>query len=337
MYRMKRHVPQREGRPGHMSDLSELEELRAFAPPPPIRPLTPERFVRQKEAVMREVVRSAKANPSMSRPKHAVPRNRRRLAIPIAAALVVLVGAAAAWTLVASSGRDSVALQCEIEGTDAIIPAVSGDPVSDCAAQWKRESGSDAPRLVAYDNGVGGITVLPADEKPPSGFTALHAGVSQNVAMIQMQQWLDDHVAGLSSDCYDTPTAMQMTQQELERLGMAGWTVQPPPSTDHGRCVGTGILDAATTTVSLRAMGGQLPASSDVERLAVELRSIAQDCAPLDTVARQVRSAASRLGLSEDAHDYELTEVKDDSAPCTTIDENVGGTIFLILRGPSGS
>src|SRR3954470_21936099 len=77
MYRMKRHVPQREGRPGHMSDLSELEELgpvprgsrgelkglRAFAPPPPIRPLTPERFVRQKEAVMREVVRSAKANP----------------------------------------------------------------------------------------------------------------------------------------------------------------------------------------------------------------------------------------------------------------------------------
>jgi hypothetical protein len=126
-----------------------------------------------------------------------------------------------------------------------------------------------------------------------------------------------------------------MTQQELAQLGMTDWTVQPPPTTDSGRCVGIGILDAPTTTVSLRAMGGQSSPGSDFERLAVELRSIAQDCAPLDATARRVRSAAGALGLSADANEYELTEVKDDSVPCTTIYENVGGTIFLILRGPS--
>jgi hypothetical protein len=320
-----------------MDDLFELEELRALAPPPPVRPIATERLTRQKEMVMREVVRSVEAlapTPG-SAPTRRSRRTRHRPVILIAAAFVVLVGTAAGWALVTSSARDSVAVQCEIPGSSVVIPAASGDPVADCAAQWQRETGGPAPRLVAYGNGLGGITVLPADETPPSGFTPLHAGVTQNVAMVQMQQWLDDYVSGLNAGCYESSTAIEMTQQELGRLGMTGWTVQPSPTTDGGRCVNTGILDASTMTVSLRAMGGPLPPGSDVERLAVELRSIAQDCAPLDATARQVRSAASKLGLSEDARQYELTEVRDDSAPCTRIVENVGGTIFLILRGPS--
>src|SRR5438094_708035 len=57
-------------------------------------------------------------------------------------------------------------------------------------------------------------------------------------------------------------------------------------------------------------------------------------CASLDATAKQVRSAARELGLSE-GDQYQLTEVRDDSARCITITEDVGGTIFVILRGPS--
>ena len=39
-----------------------------------------------------------------------------------------------------------------------------------------------------------------------------------------------------------------------------------------------------------------------------------------------VGPAADELGLSEAAHDYQLTEVREKDAACTRIIENVGGT-----------
>jgi hypothetical protein len=251
------------------------------------------------------------------------------------AAVVVLSGAAVAWAYLASSARDTVAVECEIQGSDSIIPSASGDPVADCAAEWRRETGHAAPKLVAYDSGHGGIAVYPASETPPAGFTPLPAGATQNVGMVGMQQWLDDYVSGLNSDCFDASTATHMAQQELVRLGMADWALQAPPPSDQGTCVDTGVLDPASSTLTLRALSGPVPPNSVMERLAVELRSIAHDCAPLDETAQRVRSAAGGLGLSEDRNEFELTEVPDASAACTSISENVGGTIFLVLRGPS--
>jgi hypothetical protein len=289
---------------------------------------------------MREVVRSLhssastpRAAPTSSRARPAPPR--RRTPILLAAALVVLSGTAVAWALVASSARNTVSVQCEIQGSSAVIPSATGDPVADCAAQWQRDTGNPAPPLVAYDNGVGGVTVLPADQTPPSGWTRLGSGETQNVSMVQMKQWLDDHVSGLNSGCYGNATAIQMTQQALTRFGMTNWTVQPPPSSDTGQCVDTGILDGTNTTVTLRALSGPVPPGSTPEKLAAKLRSIAQDCGSLDATATHVRSAANELGLSEHDHQFELTQVRDNSAHCTTIYENVSGTIFLTVRGPS--
>jgi hypothetical protein len=313
---------------------------------------------------MREVVRSLDSDspppPQKPTPTRSGPA-RRRLRVPLlVAAAVLILGGSAAWALIASSARDTVSVECEIQGSDTIIPSATGDPIADCAAQWQRDIGSPAPPLVAYDNGDGGISVLPAEQTPPSGFTRLPNGETQSVAMVEMQQWLDDYVHGLNSGCYENPTAIQMTQQALVGFGMADWTVQPAPQSDFvaalpgvpqsdsaitspaapivagpQQCVGTGILDAASKTVALRALSG--PASPDwtPEKLAAKLRSISENCLSLDAAAQQVRLAASQLGLSEDAHQYELTEARDDSARCTTIYENVGGTIFLILRGPS--
>jgi hypothetical protein len=288
---------------------------------------------------MREVMRSsdsgAPAPPPARTSRAAGPaQHRRRMPILVAAVVALLGITAVGWALVASSARNTVGVECEIQGSDDIIPSATGDPVADCAAEWQRDTGNSAPPLVAYDNGVGGITVLPASEPPWPGFTPLPAGETQNVSMVETQQWLDDYVSGLNSGCYDDATAIQMTQHALTRLGVAGWTVQPPPSSDTGQCVDTGILDGTNRTVTLRALGGPVPPDFTPEKLAGKLRSIAQGCPALDAAAKEVRSAANELGLTEDAHQFELTEVRDDSASCTTIYEDVGGTIFLILRGP---
>jgi hypothetical protein len=323
-----------------MDDLLELEELRALAPAPSVRPLSPERVAVRKQILMRQVVQSLDSQPSRRRAALTVPRlqparGHGRLLVIVAAALVVPSVTAVGWALVTSSARDTVSVQCEIKGSSAVIPSATGDPVADCSAQWQRDTGSHAPPLVAYDNGDGGITVLPAVETPPSGFTRLRAGETQNASMVAMQQWLDDYVTGLNSGCYEDATATRMTQRALTRFGMGGWTVQPPPLTDSGLCVGTGILDPTNKTVTLRTIGGPVPPDSTVEKLAAKLRAIAQKCAPLNSTATQVRSAANQLDLSENAHQFELTQIRDNTATCTTISENVGGTIFLLLRGPS--
>jgi hypothetical protein len=324
-----------------MDESAELDEqLRGIAPPPPVRPLAPERLTLRKEIVMREVVRSFDSDASTplrdpARRRGLPARRRVRRPVLVAVAVLLLGGTAVGWAFVASSARNTVSVECEIGGSDTIIPSATGDPVADCAAQWQRDKGSPAPPLVAYDNSVGGITVLPASQTPPSGFTRLPSGATQNVSMVEMQQWLDDYVSGLNSGCYDNAAAVKMTRQALARFGMADWTVHPAPASDTAPCVDTGILDAGTRTVALRALGGPVPSDFPPEKLAVRLRAIAQGCASLDATAKLVRSAARELGLSEHAHDYELTEVRNDSARCTTIYENVGGTIFLILRGPS--
>ncbi len=323
-----------------MDDLLELEKLRALAPAPSVRPLSAERVAMRKEILMREVVRSLDSRPSGLRtaltfPRLQIARRHGRLLVTLTAAVVVLSATAVGWALVTSSARDTVSVQCEIQGSSAVIPSATGDPVADCSARWQRDTGSPAPPLVAYDNGDGGVSVLPADETPPSGFTRLPAGATQNVSMVEMQQWLDDYVTGLNSGCYNDATATQMTQQALTRFGMGGWTVQAPPASDTGPCVLTGILDPTNHTVGLRTLGGPGPADSIVEKLAAKLRAIAQQCAPLNATATQVRSAANELGLSENAHQFELIQIPDNTATCTTISENVGGTIFLLLRGPS--
>ena len=281
------------------------------------------------------------------RRRRSATRRFSRLPIVAGASVLVLAGTAIGWALTQASSRDTVSVQCLISGSDTIIPAITGDPVADCAAQWRRDHGGEPPPLVAYDNGHGGITVVPADQTPPAGATPLPGRALQNVAIVQAQQALDDLIHGLNSGCFDNATAVEETTRILTRFGMGDWAVQPAPPSDvpaasgeqapRERCVGTAIIDAANRTVLLRALGGPLPAQAPYQRLAARLRVLSQECLPLDVMARRVRSIADDLGLSEARKEYQLTEITEKDAPCTTIVETVGGTIFLILRGPAAS
>lgn len=258
---------------------------------------------------------------------------RRRLVLALAALALAAVATAATWVaLRGAPARETTSVECVIQGVDTVIPASSGDPVHDCTAEWKRELGSAAPPLVAYDNTLGGVTVLPRSEQAPKGWTKLR---SQDVALIELQNSLDDYVDGLNSGCLDTRAATALTQAKLATFGFRGWSVTVRDGA--GPCVDADVIDPTSQTVTL-IPGGRPGGSAETLflRLADKLRPIAQGCDRLPAAVAAANAAATSLGLSASAKTYELNAVTDNSLRCAAIYETVGGTIFLTVRGPGG-
>ena len=266
---------------------------------------------------------------------------RRRLVIAAVALALVATATAATWVVLRGApARETTSVQCLIGASDAIIPSTSGNPAHDCAVDYKREFGSAAPQLAAYDNGLGGVTVIARSAKPQAGWTRLVSG--QDVDLIQLQDSLDDYINGLTSNCLSSAAATSLTQSKLAQFGFTGWTIArrtPAATTSSGvsTCWNADIVDPASQTVTLMASGvpAGLPETA-FEKLAAKLRPLTQSCESLPAAIRAVRAAASALGLSESARGYDLNTVTDSSMRCASIYETVGGTIFLTLRGPRG-
>lgn len=262
------------------------------------------------------------------------PVARRRRPLVVALAVVAAAATAAgAWAILGSSAQETTSIECVIAGTDTIVPASSGDPAADCALQWHRDLDTTPPPLVAYDNGGGGVTVLPGSQTPPADWRKL-PGQSQDVALIQLQDSLDDYIGGLNSGCLDGRAATTLAEAKLARFGFAGWTVDV--RSGSGSCVSSDIVDPSSTSVTLipseRASGPE-PA---FRKLADRLRPLTASCNPLPAAVSSVRAAARSLGLSESANTLELNATTDNSLRCSSIYETVGGTIFVTVRGPSG-
>jgi hypothetical protein len=263
-------------------------------------------------------------------PSPPLTRGRRRLVLALAALVVVATATAATWAVLRHApARETTSVECVIKGVDTIIPSTSGDPAADCAAEWKRELGT-APRLVAYDNALGGVTVLPRSQKPPHGFKPLR---SQDVALIELQDSLDDYIAGLNSSCLDGTAATSLADQKLARFGLMGWSVTL--RSGSGACFAIDVVDPSTRTVTLIPTSAPTGAEEALfQKLATKLRPINENCDFLPTAVAAARAAANGLGLSESARTYELNAVTDNSLRCASIYETVGGTIFLTVRGP---
>ena len=94
------------------------------------------------------------------------PARRRRLVLAVAV-LIAAATATTAWAVLrGSAAHETTSVQCLIGSSDAIIPSTSGNPAHDCAVDYRREFGTAAPQLAAYDNGRGGVTVIPRSAKP---------------------------------------------------------------------------------------------------------------------------------------------------------------------------
>jgi hypothetical protein len=248
-------------------------------------------------------------------------------------------------------------------GKLAVIDATSGNPAADCAAEWQRERGAPAPPLVAYANTEGGVTVLPRSENPPAGWRTLR---SQDVALIELQESLDDYLNGLNSSCFSSPQATAFTRQQLARLGFVGWTVnirsipastssntptataaagsgsRPAPTMSAAGpiCTGSGLVDPTTTTVTLiSGPTGNPPPNWVPGRLATSLRPLAESCLSLSAMRSAVEQKASQLGWSPQPPltrtSYVLNAIQDNKLRCTSLYQTVEGTINFILRGPA--
>jgi hypothetical protein len=272
----------------------------------------------------------------VSRRRPAQPRTRRLLMVALAV-FAAIVMAGGAWALFGSSAHETTSIECSLDGTDTIIPAVSGDPAYDCAVTLKNDLGTDPPPLAAYDNGHGGVTVIPTSAKPQAGWKPLPQG--QDVALIQLQDSLDDYIGGLNSSCLNNASATSLTRTKLAQFGFAGWTVSvrsPESLSNTKACLASDIVDPATRSVTLIPSAVASGPEATFEKLADKLRPLTRTCQSLPAAVASVRSFASDLGLSESARTYELNAVPDHSLRCASIYETVGGTIFLTVRGPSG-
>jgi hypothetical protein len=261
----------------------------------------------------------------------------RRRRLVLAAAVLAVAGIATAATWVAldrAPARETTSVQCLIGSSDSIIPSFSGNPVHDCVVAWRQEYGTAPPALRAYDNGLGGVTVIPASRKPPAGWKPLR---SQDVSLIELQDSLDDYIAGLNASCLDSTAAMHLAEQKLTQLGFAGWTVKRRGNAtgSTGTCFDMDIVDPASQTVTVGSFGAPAAPGSTVRKLADKLRPLTQGCESLPAAVAATRRAADSLGLSE-AKTYDLQATTDDSLHCASVYETVGGTIFLTVRGPRG-
>jgi hypothetical protein len=267
---------------------------------------------------------------------HAHPRRLRRRPLLIAlAALVVAAATGAGWaalspgpTSAGPGGKTAVA--CAIHGRLAIvIDAMSGDPAADCAAIWP----APVPKLQAYDDGAGGIAVIPASRTAPAGWTPIQ---SQDVAVVTLQRNLDDKINGLDSACFDSARATTFAQQQLDLRGFVGWTTAVG-SGPEASCY-RGFADAQAKTVTLIPFGDPTgPASWPPQRLADNLRPLTQQCLTLAAMKSDAVQRATALGMSPTFGNggYVLEAVEDDTLRCATVTETGGGETFLVVRGPA--
>jgi hypothetical protein len=299
------------------------------------------------------------------RPARRARRHSRRPLVLALAVVVAIATATVAWAVTRSGARETTSIDCVIAGVDSGIDATSGNPAADCAAEWLRERGTPAPPLVAYANPEGGVTVLPRSENPPAGWRTLG---SQDVALIELQESLDDYLNGLNSSCFSSSQATTFTRHQLARLGFVGWTVNirsipgstsskngPTATTAAGRksrpaptmsaagptCTGSELVDPTTTTVTLVSSpyGNNPPPNWVPERLAMSLRPLSKSCLSVSAMRSAVEQKASQLGLSPEPPatrtSYVLDATQDNKLRCTSLYQTVEGTINLILRGPA--
>lgn len=260
---------------------------------------------------------------------------RRRLRRPLVIALAVVAVTAATgagWALTRGSAHETTAVDCKIGGGTTVIDATSGDPAADCAAIWP----TPVPKLQAYDNGLGGVAVIPSSEKAPASWTPI---ASQDVALIELQESLDDNIVGLDSSCFGSSAATTFAQQQLDRLGFIGWTVNVRSTSETGRLCYGGFADPEAKTVTLMGGGDQSgQANWPPRQLASSLRPLTHECLSLPAMQSEVVRRASSLGMSrtvEDSHNYELNSAEDDTMRCATVYETVAGTTDVIVRGPA--
>jgi hypothetical protein len=274
-------------------------------------------------------------------------RRRRRWVAPVAAA-AVLTTAAAGWAALRGDSTTNTTLSCPTpDDQTAIVQAVTGDPVVDCAADWRRAYDTEPPPMVAYDDGNGAVAVLPEGEAPPDGYVALDPGPHQDTTVIELTAALADVGTGMASGCFDEAAARDVVQRELSRLGLSDWTITVDgarPPTGPASCADA-LVRAEQRQVQLIGTGPRPAEPNPYTAFGAELEQrLSAECLGLDAAADLTRSVAAAteivinghpIDLSEESGVLVLSQVPDPGAECSRADVVVGGSVEVTLRGPA--
>jgi hypothetical protein len=234
----------------------------------------------------------------------------------------------------------SVEGDTSINCDNAIIDAVTGNPVTDCAAIWRHSFRQAVPQLAVYAN-AGWVVVLPAEQRPWAGSVRLPSGFVMNTGLIVLNEWLQDYVNGLNSKCYSSGAAVAAARGELASLGLSGWNVsaQPPAANGTTTCANTGLIFASQRMVQVQTAGPQSSGkllTQQMQPLATALRQIESSCEDLAAAATAAKAAATHFGLNLSiAAGAQFQEVTVPDAHCTSAYLELGGATFLTLRGPA--
>jgi len=263
-------------------------------------------------------------------------RIRRSLVLSTAAVAVVLAGAAA-WVIAMPEETTNIACNGEV-----IIDARSGDPVADCAAEMRRQ-GIEPVNLSAYVNNGGAVGVFEEGADIPSSWRLLEDGFAQDTAIIRLQEALDDIATGIESGCYSDDEAIVIVERELAASGL-DWEIATRSNEDLSSptCAGAIVLpeDRQVLVVQSEARtvaGGQVQEwqsqKQAIDTLAARLiLALNNECMTLNDAAE------TAIGITFDVGAEYMTQIDtidEPDAACTTATINVGGSVFLVLRGPA--
>lgn len=268
--------------------------------------------------------------------------HRRAWALSAGAVLALGSTAAIAAGAMTSDQRETGVFSCSISSLPGgaagggVIGSVTGDPVVDCQAEYQRVSGKPAPPMVAYNNGFGGLEVLPASVTPPAKYEALPSGSKQDTELIVLDETLGDAVAGLNAACLDEAQATARSKQIVAALGYTTWSVV----VDRG----VTIRDAHCWFAAGRGrdktvrvvLGGYSNSKEDVGLLALAkpLRESTAACWDRQTALTRIRAATASAGIPQDY--VQVTTVDEAGARCSVIHLTEGGAYFAVVRGPAG-
>jgi hypothetical protein len=236
----------------------------------------------------------------------------------------------------------------------AIPRSPSGDPVADCAAAWQRAFDTPAPELTAYTAEEGSVLVVPANEPAPAGSTGLADPFELDHPLIQLDHELAEVGRGVVSGCRSLTTATALVHEQLNRLGLGGWTVASEGNRPDGtRTCAMPTIDARRRRVVILGFDrATLPADRAAAALSRALeramiaghaaRCLSASEAPAlverEVAARRLRQRAARSGYQfVVSHGFPATRAPDGRRTCVRPAVNAGGTVLVYLAAvPAG-
>lgn len=295
---------------------------------------------------------SRACSPAGTRPAPGRRRRLRRSAAGALSAAVLTSGAGVAYAVFHQSARSALGLSCAAGttlqqfqrngGVDNYTATSSGDPVADCAADYRRQ-GKTPPPLRGYTTGTTYISVVPAAWPVPAIWQPLPGTFRTDAARLELAQRLGDVLAGPASHCQSTDTVRTYIRQQLADLRLTGWTIKTLQQASRANGVSwcaTAFPDGTDSrTVSIQGLPGPAagqarPTTAFGKVLQNLRRDVAGQCLPLPAARQASLHAVTAAGFS--ASDAQITTTVDPAAPCTRAYLPAAGDIEITLRGPAG-